>query len=93
MGTRKLMAIAWPGFLAACGLELLVFALVDPSALEWGGQPLAWSRQAVYSAAFFAFWAVAAAACALTTLLGMSAAEVNRCPFEPRQRPEGCPGR
>jgi len=77
MNAERLMGIAWPAFLAACVLELLVFALVDPSELHWSGQPLGWSRQGVYSAAFFVFWAVAAAACALTAVLRLEAAEVN----------------
>ena len=54
--SRMLMAIAWPAFLAACLLEIAVFALVDPLELSWGGGPLGWSRQSVYTAAFFAFW-------------------------------------
>jgi hypothetical protein len=32
-------------------------------------------------------------ACLLTTVLRMTPAEVNECPFEPEQRPTGCPGR
>jgi hypothetical protein len=63
------MAVAWPGFLAACMLEVLVFAVVDPSELAWSGHALGWSRQAVYTAAFFVFWGVSALACALAILL------------------------
>jgi hypothetical protein len=77
MPSSKLMGIAWPAFLAACAMELLVFALVDPHELHWSGQPLGWSRQAVYSAAFFLFWAIAAGSGALTALLGMPATQVN----------------
>lgn len=91
MRAQKFLWIAWPAFVAACVLELLVFALVDPSELEWSGHPLGWSRQGVYTAGFFAFWAVSALACTLTTLLRMSPAEINACPFDPSQRPEGCP--
>jgi hypothetical protein len=90
---QKLMWIAWPAFLAACVLELVVFAFVDPSELEWSGHPLGWPRQGVYTAAFFAFWTISLAACWLTTLLRMTPAEVNECPFDPSQRPEGCPGK
>jgi len=93
MFTQKLVWIAWPAFLAASVLELLVFAVVDPAALEWSGHPLGWNRQAIYTAAFFAFWTVSAAACWMATLLRMSPEEVNRCPFDPAQRPDGCPGR
>lgn len=76
MGTR-LFWIAWPAFLAACVLELLVFAFVDPSELHWAGDTIHWSRQAVYTFAFFAFWAVSGGACALTALLRLEPAEVN----------------
>ncbi len=89
---NRLMWIAWPAFMAACLLELLVFAFVDPLELQWSGQALGWSRQAVYSGAFFAFWLVSMLACGLTTLLRISPAEVNECPFDPGQRPAGCPG-
>lgn len=65
----RLLWIAWPAFLAACVLELLVFALVDPMELQWAGQHLGWSRQAVHTAGFFAFWFVCMGACALSTLL------------------------
>jgi hypothetical protein len=78
MTTERVLGIAWPAFLAACALELLVFALVDPSELQWSGHPLALSRQGVYTAAFFAFWAIAAGACAMTMLLRMGPGEVNR---------------
>jgi hypothetical protein len=75
MRAALLMTIAWPAFLAACGLQLLVFAFVDPLELQWSGQPLAWSRQAVYSGAFFVFWAAAAVSSALTALLGLRSAK------------------
>ena len=91
MATRMVW-IAWPAFLAACALELLVFAFVDPQDLQWAGQTLGWTRQAVYTLAFFAFWAVSMGACALTTLLRLAPSEVNQCPFDPGQRPAGCPG-
>lgn len=89
---NRMMWIAWPAFLAACVLELLVFAVVDPTELQWAGRDLDWSRQAVYTASFFVFWLVTMAACSMTTLLRLSPAEVNQCPFDPAQRPAGCPG-
>ena len=88
----RLLWIAWPAFIAACALELLVFAFVDPLELQWSGHALGWSRQAVYTGAFFVFWLVSLGACALTTLLRLAPAEVNECPFDPGQRPTGCPG-
>ena len=60
MKTHDWMSILWPAFLLACVIELLVFALVDPADLRWGGEALALSRQAVYTAGFFVFWVLAA---------------------------------
>jgi hypothetical protein len=90
---QRWMWILWPAFLSACLLELVVFAVADPMELQWSGQVLGWSRPTVYTVSFFVFWAITATACALTTLLRMSPAEVNACPFVPAERPEGCPGR
>jgi hypothetical protein len=78
MAAQKLLLVAWPAFLAACALELLVFALVDPAELEWSGRALGWSRQGVYTAGFFAFWAIASVACALSLLLATPAERVTR---------------
>ncbi len=91
MWNQKLMWIAWPAFLSACVLELVVFALLDPRELYWFGQPLAWSRQGIYTMGFFAFWAISAASNGLTILLAKPPAEVNVCPFRPGERPDGCP--
>lgn len=52
MWTQRLMWIAWPAFLMAGVLEMLVFALVDPQDMHWFGQPLALSREGVYTIAF-----------------------------------------
>lgn len=87
---RTFMGLAWPAFLAACLLELVVFALVDPQDLHWTGQPLGLSRMGVYSAAFFVFWAISAVGCALTALLARSAAALNACPFPAHERPVDC---
>ncbi len=77
MPKTKWTAIVWPAFLAACLLELLVFAFVDPHELHWLGQALEFSRQGVYTLAFFAFWLVTLVASGLTALLSLSPAEVN----------------
>lgn len=69
MQARDWMGIAWPAFLLAAVLEMVVFAMVDPGDLHWFGQPLTWSRQAVYTMAFFVFWGVTAVSSALTALL------------------------
>ena len=86
-----MMWIAWPAFLVAGVLEMLVFAMVDPADLHWFGQPLELSRQAIYTLGFFAFWLMTMASSALTTLLSLSPFEVNRCPLPPDGRPDGCP--
>jgi hypothetical protein len=91
MWAQRMMWIAWPAFLVAGVLEMLVFAMVDPADLHWFGQPLDMSRQAIYTLAFFAFWLMTMASSALTTLLSMSPFEVNRCPLPVDGRPEGCP--
>jgi len=78
MWRQRLMWMLWPAFLVAGLLEMLVFALVDPSDLHWFGAPLELSRQAVYTLAFFVFWAVALVASALTLVLSLSAGELNR---------------
>ena len=91
MLSQRIMWIAWPAFLMAGVLEVLVFAMVDPQDLQWFGQPLALSRQGVYTGAFFVFWAITTVSSALTTLLAMSPFEVNRCPLPANERPNGCP--
>lgn len=90
MWQQRLMWIAWPAFLMAGVLEILVFAFVDPQDLHWFGHPLALSRQGVYTMAFFAFWVVIMAAGALTTLLSLSPFEMNRCPVPNEERPDDC---
>lgn len=78
MWAQRIMWIVWPAFLLAGVLEILVFAMVDPEDLRWAGQPIALSRQAIYSLSFFVFWLVFTASSALTTLLSLSPAELNR---------------
>jgi len=53
MAVQRWMWIAWPSFLVAGVLEMLVFAVVDPEHIQWFGQPVELSRQAVYTLAFF----------------------------------------
>ncbi len=88
--TKRLMWIAWPSFLMAAVLELVVFAFVDPQDLHWLGGNLEISRQTAYTAGFFLFWSVTALTGALTTLLSMSPFEVNRCPMPVCERPDTC---
>ena len=90
MNKQRWMWIAWPAFLVAGFMEMAVFALIDPADLQWMGSSLNWSREAVYTVAFFVFWTLAMASSALTTLLSMSPFEVNRCPVMPCDRPSAC---
>jgi hypothetical protein len=69
------MIIAWPSFLAACALEMLVFALVDPSDLHASALLRHWSGVAIYSSAFFLFWAIAFISSMLTAWLSQGAGE------------------
>lgn len=41
MRSQKLMRGVWPAFLADRGLEIVVFATVDPQSLHWSGNCLA----------------------------------------------------
>ena len=91
--SRKLIWILWPSFIVAGAAEGLFFTAFDPQELILFGEPVAWSRTAVYSLGFFAFWAVTAASSALTCFFQKSAAEINRCPLPPTERPLGCPKR
>jgi hypothetical protein len=78
---QKVMWIAWPAFLMAGVLELLVFAVVDPQDMHWFGQPFEISRQAAYTLSFFVFWLVISIAGALTVILSLPANEVNHPHF------------
>lgn len=93
MLSLKLMRVVWPAFLSACVLELVVFAMVDPSDLHWSGQAIALSRPTVYSLSFFVFWIICTGSNALTALLGTPPVEVNICGPLGGERPEGCPQR
>jgi hypothetical protein len=76
------MAVAWPSFLMAGVLEMLVFSLVDPGQLHWfGGAAIEWSPMTVYSVAFIVFWIVISAASAMSHLLSESATEINSRTF------------
>ena len=77
--TRHLAVAAWPAFVAAGVIEAFVFAFVEPASLHTlGGEALDLSATAIYSLAFFVFWATAAAACWVALwLAGSGAQEVN----------------
>ena len=75
--TKKWVLITWPAFLAACLLEALVFASVDPSAVHWFGQAESTSATAVYTTAFFGFWLIAMASNSMVLWLGKTPRDVN----------------
>jgi hypothetical protein len=87
---QRAAAVAWPSFLAAGMLEMLVFAFVDPAVLRGlGGSELRLSDNAFYSCAFFAFWAVTAVGCLLTLVLTCGTEELNgTAPSGARSRPQ-----
>ena len=93
MLVQRILWILWPAFLVGGVAETLFFATFDPHDFTLFGQPLEWSRQAIYTLGFFFFWGVCAAASALTVFLQRSPWEVNRCPLPGEGRPEGCPKR
>lgn len=75
---RLVASVAWPAFLGAAVLEIVVFSFVDPAALHLlSGAAVPLSDTAIYSLAFFVFWVAVAAACQLALALGRSAEEVN----------------
>jgi hypothetical protein len=79
---ERLMWIAWPAFLVAAVLEMMVFAVLDPETLSLFGEQVGWSRYAVYTITFFIFWGMTMVSSALTTLLVMSPFELNRRELE-----------
>ncbi len=75
---RSLGSVIWPAFLGAAALEAVVFAMVDPQQPHLpAGLGREMSPLAVYSVAFFVFWALGAGACALTLMLERSSDAVN----------------
>ena len=94
MYSRKFIWIFWPSFIVAGIAEGIFFTLFDPMDMSAFGESLTWSRTAIYSVGFFAFWAITAASSALTCFLQKSPAEINQCPIdEASRRPPGCPRR
>jgi hypothetical protein len=74
---RFWVLIVWPAFLAACLMEALVFAMVDPGELHWPGYFFKAHRQGVYTMAFFAFWFIAMACSAMVLWLAKGGPEIN----------------
>ncbi|MFO1302243.1 MAG: hypothetical protein U1F54_00845 [Burkholderiales bacterium] len=66
---RRVMQVVWPAFLMAGVAELVFFSIFDPFELHFFGQPLDWSRQAIYALGFFGFWGLGMASSTLTLFL------------------------
>lgn len=93
MNRQKWIWILWPSFIVAGMAEAVFFTAFDPQELVIFGEPVTWSRIAVYSIGFFVLWAVTAATSSLTCFFQKTSAEINRCPLAPADRPPGCPKR
>lgn len=72
---QRIMWIVWPSFLMAGVMEILVFSMVDPEDLQWFGHQLEFSRQGIYTMAFFAFWLIIGISGALSVLLSPQPSE------------------
>jgi hypothetical protein len=79
---RFWVLLVWPAFLAACLLEALVFAMVDPGELHWPGHLFNATHQGVYTMAFFAFWLITMACSGLVLWLAKAAPEINGTPAD-----------
>lgn len=67
---ERTLSVLWPAFVMAGVLEGLVFSVVDPATLTWfGGPPIEWPPQAIYTSTFLIFWGVISTASALSALL------------------------
>ncbi len=86
---QRLFWIAWPAFLVAAVLELMVFAVLDPEMLTLFGKPAGWSRQAVYTVTFLIFWVMMMVSSGLTMLLAVSPFELNQ--LQPQDTSDGKP--
>ena len=90
---QRIMWVLWPAFVVAAGAEMVFFAVFDPGETVLFGNPLELSRTATYSLFFFFFWALGIASSALTCFLQRSPFELDRCPLDASDRPQGCPKR
>lgn len=75
---KILMPVLWPSFLMAGVLEMLVFAVVDPSSLHGpDGSPTQLSSMTIYTLTFFVFWAVMVVSGLLSHVLARTPRDVN----------------
>ena len=90
---QRIMWVLWPAFLMAAITEMLFFAIIDPGEIVLFGNPVELSATGTYSLFFFFFWAMGTCSSALTCFLQRSPFELNRCPLDADDRPQGCPKR
>ncbi|QEA13901.1 hypothetical protein [Comamonas flocculans] len=77
MRASRWSLIAWPAFVVAGMLEMMVFAVLDPETLSLLGRQMQWSRSTVYSISFLIFWFMFMLCSAITLQLARPASEVN----------------
>ena len=76
---RTALIVAWPAFLVAGVLAMLVFSAVQPGDMRGlGGLLTQMSPIGVYTIAFFAFWIVAAVGMALALALAAPSRQADR---------------
>jgi hypothetical protein len=78
LNAREWIAVLWPAFIAACMLEIVVFAAFDPQEIGVFGWNLDLEPESVYSVAFFAFWAITSATGVVTWSLSRTSEQINR---------------
>lgn len=77
MNAQRLIWILWPSFIVGGITEVLFFTAFDPLDMMFFGDPITWSREAVYTVGFFVFWAVCAASSAATCFLQRTSQQIN----------------
>ncbi len=65
----KFMQILWPGFLCACMLEMVFFAVFDPSQMQSQFISSDNPTQLIYTGSFFVFWFATALSSFISFLL------------------------
>jgi hypothetical protein len=90
---QRLSNVLWPSFIAAGAATIVFFTMFDPMELQILGHHVDVGRMAAYSVGFFGFWVLGAVSSGLTCFFQRTAAEINRCPLPPVERPSACPKR
>ena len=77
IGRLSIATLGWLLVATAIVVGVETAAFVDPLDVHWLGSPLEWSRSAIYTVAFFAFWVVSTIGALMTVALGRSASDLN----------------